>query len=319
MKIDKFVLAIVLTIVIAYFFPKFGEGESVIPLDRIASIGISMIFFFYGLKLSLKQLVSGLKNWRLHLLVQLSTFLLFPFLVIVFYPFFQGDTTESLWLAFLFLAALPSTVSSSVVMVSLAKGNVSAAIFNASISGLIGIVITPLWVGIFLQQSSVDYSLADIYLKLLIEILLPVVFGLFLQKYLGKFVRKYSAYLTWFDKSIILLIIYKSFAESFEEGVFTTVKVFDLVLISLGVVILFFVVYFTIGYISRRLNFNRQDQITAQFSGTKKSLVHGTVFSKILLPESLALGLMLLPLMLFHAFQILVISFIATKAGRFRN
>lgn len=319
MKIDKFVLAIILTIAIAYFFPDFGKEESVIPLDPIASIGISMIFFFYGLKLSLKQLVSGLKNWRLHLLIQLSTFLLFPLLVLISYPFFQGDTVDSVWLAFLFLAALPSTVSSSVVMVSLAKGNISAAIFNASISGLIGIVITPLWVGIFLQESSVDYSLGDIYLKLILGILLPVVLGLFLQKYLGQFARKYAAYLTWFDKSIILLIIYKSFAESFEEGVFTTVKGFDLILISLGVVILFFVVYSLVGYLSKLLNFNREDKITAQFCGTKKSLVHGTVFSKVLFPESLALGMVLLPLMLFHAFQILVISFIATKAERFRN
>ncbi|SDG89398.1 bile acid:sodium symporter family protein [Psychroflexus sediminis] len=320
MKIDKFVLAVVLTIVVAYFFPQFGEEESVIPLDRIASIGISMIFFFYGLKLSLRQLVSGLKNWRLHLLIQLSTFLIFPLLVIMVYPFFQGDTSESVWLAFLFLAALPSTVSSSVVMVSLAKGNMPAAIFNASISGLIGILITPLWVGIFLQQSSVEYSLGDIYLKLLIEILLPLVLGLFLQKYWGRFALKYSAYLTWFDKSIILLIIYKSFAESFEEDIFTRLKAIDLALIGLGVGLLFFIVYFTIGYISRMLNFNREDQITAQFCGTKKSLVHGTVFSKVLFPESMALGIMLLPLMIFHAFQILVISFIATRAGgKLRN
>ncbi|NEV94722.1 bile acid:sodium symporter [Psychroflexus sp. YR1-1] len=320
MKIDKFVLAIVLTIGVAYFFPMFGEEEHGIPLDRIASIGISLIFFFYGLKLSLRQLVSGLKNWKLHLLIQLSTFLIFPLLVIMVYPFFQGETTESVWLAFLFLAALPSTVSSSVVMVSLAKGNMPAAIFNASISGLIGIVITPLWVGVFLQQSSVEYSLGDIYLKLLVEILLPVILGLFLQKYLGRYALKYSAYLTWFDKSVILLIIYKSFAESFMEGVFTRVKGIDLVLIGLGVGLLFFVMYALTGYLSRVLNFNREDQITAQFCGTKKSLVHGTVFSKVLFPEPIALGIMLLPLMLFHAFQILIISFIATEAaGRSRN
>lgn len=51
----------------------------------------------------------------------------------------------------LFLATLPSTVSSSVVMVSIAGGNMAAAIFNASVSSLIGVFVTPLWMGIFLE------------------------------------------------------------------------------------------------------------------------------------------------------------------------
>ena len=316
MKIDKFVLAIIVIIALAYFFPYLGSGESGLVLNWIGSLGISLIFFFYGLKLSTRQLLSGLKNWKLHLLVQGSTFLLFPILVLIAYPFAEEESSDILWLAFLFLAALPSTVSSSVVMVSLAKGNVPAAIFNASISGLIGIVITPVWIGLFLNSTTSDFSLSEVYLKLLLQILLPVILGLFLQQYLGKYARKYATQLTLFDKSIILLIIYKSFAESFDQGLFTTVKAIDLAFISMAVIVLFFIMYSTTGYLSRLLNFNTADQITAQFCGTKKSLVHGTVFSKVLLPESLALGIMLLPLMLFHAFQILVISVIAGKLNR---
>ena len=316
MRIDKFVLAIIVIIALAYFFPYLGSGESGLVLNWIGSLGISLIFFFYGLKLSTRQLLSGLKNWKLHLLVQGSTFLLFPILVLIAYPFAEEESSDILWLAFLFLAALPSTVSSSVVMVSLAKGNVPAAIFNASISGLIGIVITPVWIGLFLNSTTSDFSLSEVYLKLLLQILLPVILGLFLQQYLGKYARKYATQLTLFDKSIILLIIYKSFAESFDQGLFTTVKAIDLAFISMAVIVLFFIMYSTTGYLSRLLNFNTADQITAQFCGTKKSLVHGTVFSKVLLPESLALGIMLLPLMLFHAFQILVISVIAGKLNR---
>jgi len=316
MKIDKFVLAIIVIITLAYFFPYLGSGESGVVLNWIGSLGISLIFFFYGLKLSTRQLLSSLKNWKLHLLVQGSTFLLFPILVLIAYPFVEGESSDTLWLAFLFLAALPSTVSSSVVMVSLAKGNVPAAIFNASISGLIGIVITPIWMGLFLNSKTSDFSLSEVYLKLLFQILLPVILGLFLQQYLGKYARKYATQLTLFDKSIILLIIYKSFAESFDQGLFTMVEAGDLLLISAAVIVLFIIMYSTTGYLSRLLNFNTADQVTAQFCGTKKSLVHGTVFSKVLLPESLALGIMLLPLMLFHAFQILVISVIAGKLSR---
>ena len=314
-KIDGFVAAIVVVIAIAYLYPQLGRDDSPVPLDAIGSVGVSLIFFFYGLKLSREKLVSGLKNWKLHVLVQCSTFLLFPLVVLLFLPFVEGEHARLLWLAFLFLAALPSTVSSSVVMVSIAKGNIPAAIFNASISGLIGIVITPLWMGLFIRQTSADYDLSQIYFKLTVEILGPVLLGIILQRHLGKYVLQYSKQLSTFDKSVILLIIYKSFAESFDQNIFSSVQWIDLFVILFASVLLFFGVYRLTGYLSKALHFTREDQITAQFCGTKKSLVHGTVFSKILFQDSTQVGIILLPLMLFHAMQIFIISVIASRKG----
>lgn len=315
MKIDKFVLAIIGIVFLAYLFPQWGSKESPIPLDIIGSLGISLIFFFYGLKLHPDKIKSGLKNWKLHVVVQLATFLLFPIVVLLFRPLASSEHTEMIWLAFLFLAALPSTVSSSVVMVSIANGNIPAAIFNASISGLIGIALTPLWMGMFLQQSTADFDLGVIYIKLLTEILVPVILGLLLQRFFGKYTTKYNKQLTLFDKTIILIIIYKSFSESFEEKVFTSVKLADLIFIFAADILLFFGVYYLIGFLAQKLKFNREDQITAKFCGTKKSLVHGTVFSKILFPATMPTGVILLPLMLFHAAQIFIISVIASKLG----
>ncbi len=315
-KIDKFILAIAFIVAVAYFFPFLVRESSPVPLDLIGSIGIAFIFFFYGLKLSPEKLRNGLKNWKLHILVQLSTFLVFPIIVLLFYPIMNTSEGQPIWLSFFFLAALPSTVSSSVVMVSMAKGNVPAAIFNATISGLIGIAITPLWMGLFLVQETSDFDLGETYLKLITEILIPVIVGLILQKYMGKYAVKYQKQLSIFDKSIILLIVYKSFAESFEDNVFSSVKLVDLLLIVLAVATLFYIIYFLIKFISKKLNFSEEDMITAQFCGTKKSLVHGTVFSKILFSSSFSMGLVLLPLMLFHAFQIFVISIIASRLAR---
>ncbi|MBF8150766.1 bile acid:sodium symporter [Winogradskyella sp. F6397] len=312
-KIDKFVLSIIVVILIAYFFPEWGIPESKIPIDTISAIGISMIFFFYGLKLNPTQLKSGLKNWKLHLLVQGATFLMFPLLVLLFRPLIQNQEQETIWLAFFFLAALPSTVSSSVVMVAMAKGNIPAAIFNASISGIIGIAITPLWMGLFVDPAQTNFDFTEIYIKLIVQIILPVIIGLFLQRYFGEFARKHSSKLTLFDKSIILLIIYKSFAASFYNDIFTAVSLVDLLLIFVGVLLLFIVAFLGTGFISKKLKLSREDKITAQFCGTKKSLVHGTVFSKILFGNMATLGIILLPIMVFHATQILIISVIASK------
>ncbi len=306
-------LAILVAIVVAYFFPQWGIATSPIPLDTISAVGIALIFFLYGLKLSPQKLKAGLGNYKLHLLVQACTFLVFPLVVLLFRPLIQNAEHELLWLSFFFLAALPSTVSSSVVMVSIAKGNIPAAIFNASISGIIGIVITPLWMGLFIDDMQTDFDFTEIYMNLVLQILAPVILGLLLQRFWGGFIQKHTKKLTLFDKSIILLIIYKSFATSFNDGIFSGVSLFDLAILVVGVLFLFVLVYMLTGRIATALGFSIEDRITAQFCGTKKSLVHGTVFSKIIFGGMPGLGLVLLPLMLFHASQIMIISAIASR------
>lgn len=313
LKIDKFVLSLIAVIGVAYIFPQWGSQDSSVPIDTMATVGISVIFFFYGLKLSPNKLRAGLKNWKLHALVQIATFLIIPILVLLFHPFLQSKEQELIWLAFFFLAVLPSTVSSSVVMVSMAKGNIPAAIFNASISGIIGIVITPLWMGLFIGGTQTDFDFTDIYIKLVLQIILPVVIGLLLQRFLGTWAQRHNSKLTLFDKSIILLIIYKSFAESFSENIFSSVSVWDLLVIGIAALVLFLMAYSITGLVSKKLRFNREDQITAQFCGTKKSLVHGTVFSKILFGNMASIGIILLPLMIYHALQILILSVVATR------
>lgn len=316
-RTDPFVLALILSVVTAYFFPEAGIEGSSFPVKTISSIGISLIFFFYGLKLSPDKIKTGLNNWKLHLVVQLCTFVLFPLLVLPFYPLIQNAEQHTLWLAVFFLAALPSTVSSSVVMVSMAKGNIPAAIFNASLSGIIGILVTPLWVTPFLEQTNTNMDFGHIYTQLAIEVIIPVILGILLQPLGGKTANRYSKQLSFFDKSIILLIVYKSFAGSFHSGIFNQIQWHDILLLIGIALSLFFTAYGLIYILSGILRFNREDRITALFCGSKKSLVHGTVMSKVLFYKMSTAGIILLPLMLYHGLQILIISIIASRlAGK---
>ena len=141
------------TIALAWIFPSWGVKESPLHLPKIAEYGVSLIFFFYGLKLNLKNLISDLSNWKLHLLVQFSTFVLFPLMVIAMKWAFPVYFSTLTGLGIFYLAALPSTVSSSVVLVSIAGGNLPSAIFNASVSSIIGIIITPLWMSGILEKT----------------------------------------------------------------------------------------------------------------------------------------------------------------------
>ncbi len=316
MKLDRFVLALLAFVFFAWLFPQPASGQSGAVLSHISTLGISLIFFFYGLRLSPGKIRLGVKNWKLHILVQSTTFLLFPLIILLLFPFIQNEQQEILWLGIFFMAAVPSTVSSSVVMVSIGKGNIPAAIFNASISGIIGIIVTPLWMGLFLQQTQAGFDFTDIYLRLILGIILPVIIGIILQRSWQPFALKHDKRLSIFDKAVILLIVYKSFANSFNDSLFESIDIIDLVGLSFIVIALFFLMYSIVYGLSLILKFNREDKITALFCGSQKSLVHGTVFSNVLFAGFHAAGLILIPLMLFHSLQIFVISILAARYGK---
>jgi solute carrier family 10 (sodium/bile acid cotransporter), member 7 len=313
---DGFITAIISMILLAYFIPGIGAKGSMIELKTVSRYGIMLLFFFYGLRLSPEKMINDLKNWKLHLTIQLLTFIFIPLIVLLFYPFFRNGEYYQMWLAVFFLAALPSTVSSSVVMVSIARGNIPGAIFNASISGIIGIIITPLWMSFFLKASTVDFDFTKALTDLVIQILIPVIVGLFLHRFWGKWALKYKSQLSLFDKCVILTIVYNSFSESFTNGIFSNIPNWTLFLLSGSVIVLFFIVYSFSNWISKKIGFNREEQITVVFCGSKKSLVHGSVIASVLFAGSAAASLFLVPIMIYHAFQLFYISIVARRMGK---
>lgn len=314
---NVFLLLLLVMVILGKIVPFKESYQQVFDLDAVINWGIVGIFFLYGLKLNFKKVIQDITNWRLHVLVQGATFVLFPFFVFLFYGVAVDTEYYALWLAVFFLASLPSTVSSSVVMVSIAKGNITSAIFNASISGLIGIVMTPLLMGFFLQQSgesSLDQS--EIVMQLFLKVLLPIILGLMLHRFFVKLVTRYSKLISQFDKLIILLIVYDSFSSAFLQNAFSSVSLQVFVLLFLSLIILFFLVYYIVRFISKKLNFSREDTITATFAGSKKSLVHGSLFVLILgIPEDQKV-LFLLPIMLYHSFQLFYVSWLANKLAK---
>ena len=315
-KQNIFLLLLILMVVAGKVIPYQDSYNQIFNLEAFIDWGIAGIFLLYGLKLNLKEVVKDVSNWKLHLLVQTGTFVLFPLLVLVFYPFFRDTIYFQSWLSVYFLACLPSTVSSSVVMVSIAKGNVTSAIFNASISGLIGILLTPLLMGFFLQAHHSEGNQAEIIQQLLLKVLLPIILGILLNPIFKNIIQKYSKIIAEFDRLIILLIVYESFSKAFIENVFAAVPSLVFVVIAVSVVILFFVVYAILQWISCKLGFSREDAITTTFCGSKKSLVHGSLFVMILgIPEEQKV-LFLLPVMIYHSFQLFYVSWLASKISK---
>lgn len=313
---DPFIISLFVAILIAYFFPAISLWNyGSFNLNTIIDIGIILVFFFYGLKLNWKEVFKDLANWRMHVLIQSITFILFPLLVLLGYPIVKLDAAYfTLFVAVFYLAALPSTVSSSVVMVSIAKGNIPSAIFNASISGLMGIVVTPLWMSLFLSKNSGDFNLMATFLDLILKIILPVILGAFAQPFLGNFYNKYKKQFSNLDKLTIILIVYNSFSHTFLDGLFTKIGVYPLLIVLFIVIILFFVVFNFSKWIAIKMNFNREDDITIQFCSTKKSLVHGSVIAAVLFSGDI--GIYLIPIMLYHTFQLIYVSYVANQYAK---
>ena len=314
--LDWFLLALIGVVALAYFLPGLGSKASPVPWKLITTAGVALVFFFYGLKLSFEKLRAGMRNWRLHALVQGATFVLFPALGLLARPFFGAEKGELLWQSIFFLCALPSTVSTSVVMVSIAGGNLPAAIFNASISSLLGILLTPLLASLFLHTTADSSQLWGLALQLLWQVVLPVGAGVLLNSRFNFFVERHRVGLRIFDQVTILLIVFTAFCDSFAEGIFSRYLPADVFKLGVGMVGLYLLVFVLIWCLSRALNFSRPDQIVAVFCGSKKSLVHGSVMASLLFPASAATGLILLPLMLYHALQIVLASSMAQWLGR---
>ncbi|MFV0366372.1 MAG: bile acid:sodium symporter family protein [Mangrovibacterium sp.] len=311
-KIDSFIVCLIGTLFISAFTPLPFVLHWHDSISMICNGGITLIFFFYGLKLNKGEIKTGLSNYRLHILIQLCTFFVFPLLALAVKPLFQSIGLSDFWIGFLFLAALPSTVSSSVVMVSIARGNIPAAIFNASISGLIGVIITPLWINI--SQPSGNFL--ETFVQLCLTILLPVFIGFLLNNLLGKWATQHKKALSNFDKSIILLIVFNSFSEAFSSNFFANFSWRSMALVALFVVGFLVLVYGLIFLVARALHFSVEDEITACFCGSKKSLVHGSVMVQTLFNGAQLQSIALLPVMIYHSVQLVIISFIAQRYER---
>ncbi|MCR9081605.1 MAG: bile acid:sodium symporter [Cyclobacteriaceae bacterium] len=313
---NTFLLGLILAIFLAWLFPKLGSSEGPIHWKPWINGGIALVFFFYGVKLNPRQLMEGLSNWKLHLTIQLFTFIVFPFLVLLIFRWLPW-VDQDFELGISYLAALPSTVSASVVMVNIAGGNVPAAIFNASISGLLGVVITPAWMGILaenLGQGEVDFW--PTFVDLTIKVILPVFAGVLLHGKLFPLIRSHLKRLKYLDQAIIMMIVFTAFSDSFYQKIFQSYSWLSLLKIAFLMLILFLMVLLSIELVSRFLGFSIKDRITALFCGSKKSLVHGVVIGKVMFPDPAVLGLVLLPVMLYHFQQLLIGSSLAEWFGR---
>jgi solute carrier family 10 (sodium/bile acid cotransporter), member 7 len=311
--VDPFLLALAATVAIASLFP--AHGDAAYAASVAAESAIALLFFLYGARLSPQQAWHGVRQWRLHLLVLSMTFVLFPLLGVAAQVLVPSVLTPDLYNGVLFLCLVPSTVQSSIAFTSIARGHVSAAIVSASLSNILGIVLTPLLVVLLMNTSGAVHVDSTSIRDIVVQLLLPFGAGQLARPWIAGFVARYAAVLKIVDRGSILLVVYAAFSMGVVEGIWFSVDVWRLILVALVAVMLLAIVLVATAAVGRAARLDRADAIVLLFCGSKKSLASGLPMALVFFPNNIV-GLTMLPLMIFHQIQLVVCAVIASRLGR---
>lgn len=315
---DNFTLALLGTVTLASVLPASGVAAQ--ALEGITVAAVALLFFLHGAKLSRDAIVAGLSHWRLHLVVVGTTFVLFPLLGWALRPVLLPLVTPGLYTGILYLCVLPATVQSAIAFTAMARGNMPAAICSASASTLLGIVITPLLVGLLLPESQQQSgaaqhdTLANIG-RITLQLLVPFVAGHLLRPWIGGFVQRRAAALKLVDQGSILLVVFTAFSAAVVEGLWRQLPASALLGLVVVCAVLLTLALVTTTLVARRMGFSKEDEITLVFCGSKKSLASGVPMAKVLF-ASHAVGAIVLPIMVFHQMQLMVCAVLAQRYAR---
>ncbi|MDH6131982.1 sodium/bile acid cotransporter 7 [Kitasatospora sp. MAA4] len=309
LPVDPFIAMLLCTVAVAVLLPARGTAAPVVSGAAVGAVGL--LFFLYGARLSTREAVQGMRQWRLHGTVLAVTFGLFPLLGLACRLLVPDLLTPQLYQGLLFLTLLPSTVQSSIAFTSIARGNTAAAVCSATFSSLFGIVVTPLLAAALLSTQGGGIS-AGAVLGIVEQLLLPFLAGQLLRRWIAPWIARHRTVLGLVDRGSILLVVYSAFGAGVVAGVWGQLSLPRLAMLLLVEAGLLAAVLAATLVLSRRLGFSRADRIAIVFCGSKKSLASGVPMASVLFPGP-AVGLMVLPLMLFHQIQLMVCAVLARR------
>jgi len=316
LRIDGYLLAILAAVVVALIWPAPAADGGILHLDRITEAGIALIFFSHGAALDPRTLRAEAGKWRVHALIQAMTFVVFPLLAFVIYKCSESWLPDEARIGFFFLGTLSSTISSSIALTAVGRGNVPIAIFNATVSGLLGLLITPVLLGLIITVEGQPISVVQTFERIVVLLLLPLLLGQVLQGLIGSWVRSHKKGMGLLERAVIVLIVLSTFSNATAAALWSHYDATVLLMIAVVVALLLGVVLWIGRGVSRQLGLPRADEVAFVFCGSTKSLANGAPIAKIVFGASPAAGMILLPLVFYHQLQLVVISMLAKAYAR---
>lgn len=313
---NGFIIALFAAVALAFLFPGPGARDGWLHPDTLNNLGVALILFLQGLSMAVERMKAGAGNWRLHVIVQSFTFFIFPLIGLIFH-----EVTRIIWPnepsalrdGFLYLCVLPSTVSTSVVLTSVARGNTAGAIFNAGLSNILGVLLTPLLVRLLMQASGQTASFAPLLLKISLLTLVPFLIGMGVRPLVRKWVDANRQWVNTLSNGVILFIVYTAFCDSVEGKLWQHYGLGLILNVLAGIIALFSSISLLVWVTSEATRLNREDFIAALFCSVKKTLAMGVPLAQLIFGAKANLGLILLPIMFYHPFQLFVCGLLASR------
>nr|CAI5834622.1 unnamed protein product [Callosobruchus analis] len=281
-------------IFVAAIYPELGSKQGPLHTEYSVKYGaVFIIFLISGLSLQTENIFSTLQQPRLHLFIQLYTFLFIPVFTQQFVLVLSVFGINS-WVlkGLVTVACMPPPVSSAVILTRTAHGSETAAIFNSV-------------VGSFLLGSTTIVPLFGTVIQLTITVLVPLSIGQAVKNWTS--FRGQRLPLNTIGQSALLFVIYTTFCDTFlvpETGL----SALDVIFTVFTVLILqISLMYLSFKLANRfRRYFSPQDIIAIVFCSTHKSLTLGIPILRIMFHGYSHLSQISLPLLVYHPTQIIL-------------
>lgn len=308
-KPDPLIVLIILAVILAVIAP--ARGDFAETFGQLTNVAIAFLFFLYGARLSTQEALNGLKHWRLHLTILAFTFVVYPLIGIALRPL-TAFISHDMYLGILFLTLVPSTVQSSVAFTSIAKGNVAGAIVSASTSNLVGVFITPALVMLLMGTGGGVHIDTSVFGEIALLLLAPFILGQLTRRWVGKFAQSKATKVV--DRGSIAMVVYSAFSKGVVDGIWSSISIWELAfLVAFAAILVAFMLWLT-KKVSEKLGFKRADTIAIEFCGSKKSLATGLPMASVIFASGgTSLGLLILPLMIYHQVQLMMCSWLASR------
>ena len=316
---NGFVLGLFGVVGLAFLFPEPGSRHGWLHPELISNFGIALILFLQGLSMPLEKVKRGAGNWQLHVIIQLFTFVVFPIVGLGFQllvPHIWVNEPAAIQQGFLYLCVLPSTVSTSVVLTSVAHGNTAAAILSAAFSNIVGVVLTPLLVSFLMQVTGQSGPIGPLLIQITLLTLVPFAGGVALRHFIQSWIDARKSWVNLISNSVILFIVYTAFCDSVIERIWDKYGIALTVGVLACVALLFGMMSLLIHLVSLAAKLNREDGIAVYFCSVKKTLAMGVPLAMLIFGSRTDLSLILLPIMFYHPFQLFVNGVLANRWAR---
>lgn len=305
---DPFVTSILLILALGILIPL--PQPLINTLTHLGSGAVTLLFLIYGMRLKTSDIWTGLTNLKLQGSVFSFTYLIFPLLGLLTYTLTTRLLGPAFVLGILYLTLLPSTVQSSISFTSIAKGNVAGAVCAATISNVLGVLLTPLLVWIYMGASS-GIGTAQIF-DIFIKLLLPFILGQLLQPRFGNWVRTQKHLTKIVDRGTILIIVAAGISGATAQGLWNGIsaqQIFWLLCVSSLLLATVLSLTWATG---KLLKLSFPDKVALLMCGSKKSLATGLPMATIIFPAT-TIAAVTIPVIVFHQIQLLVAAIVSRR------